>query len=259
MASVPRRQSPPRFSPRLEILEDRLCLSCTTTLVGSTLTIQATQHGNTINMTDDGSGTITVTCDTGAPASFGGVTNIVVSGGTGKDAVTYALTGTRSSNLQLDVTLTGGNDQFNANLSGGGLSAGTLTFNVDGGGVANNLILNAQNVNIASGAALQVTFNGAKGHDTIGANYSGVLNGSLAFKAIGGGGGDNLSADLTANSGSTGSLQARVEDDAGNDNLALLVNDNSNFGGPSTLTTLDAVLVLGHHDTWTASPLVTVI
>ena len=111
-ASQHTRHSLVRFVPRLEALEDRSCPSCTTNLVGSTLTILGDQAANIIEITDDGAGTIKVVCDGGAEASYTGVQNIVVRAGASGDTVDYTLTGDKSDQLNLDVAMQQGADQF---------------------------------------------------------------------------------------------------------------------------------------------------
>jgi hypothetical protein len=174
-----------------------LCPSTTTNLVGNRLTIRGDYRANTIQITDDGSGSISVALDGGAAHSFTGVQTIVVRSGKGADTVSYDLTGDRSNTLNLDVNLQQGNDTFNADLAAALLAGAKLAITVNGGNGNDRLNLTATNANVAAGADLEVALNGNNGKDRIAIDYQGNIHGTLGLRANGGNGQDFLAADMT--------------------------------------------------------------
>jgi hypothetical protein len=105
------------FRPRVEHLEDRLCLDCKFFLAGmDTLTITDGKRAsnNVVAIEDDGTdgtGNIKVTCD-GVTKSFDSINNVLVRTGKGNDSVTYRfMTDTLSAARLIDIELGRGNDR----------------------------------------------------------------------------------------------------------------------------------------------------
>ncbi|HMC66303.1 MAG TPA: hypothetical protein VKI65_15305, partial [Gemmataceae bacterium] len=219
-ASQRTRQSWLRFVPRLEALEDRSCPSCTTNLVGNTLTVLGDQAANTIQLTDDGTGTIKITCDGGAEESFAGVTNIVLRSGASGDTVTYELTGDRSGELNLDIALQQGADQFNANLNASLLAGAKLDITVNAGNGADTLNLTATNANVAAGAELGVTLNGNNAKDQTTFDFQGNIDGQLELRAEAGNGVDSIAADVAGDIAAGGKLVMFFGAGNGQDSIA---------------------------------------
>jgi len=82
------------FRPRLEVLEDRRCLSCTVTQEGSTVFVIGDQADDQVTIVDHGRSGVTVDCldDDRDPAVFTGVTSIQVQTDAGNDLVTFQKT-----------------------------------------------------------------------------------------------------------------------------------------------------------------------
>jgi hypothetical protein len=187
-----------------------------------------------------------------------------VNGGPGTDHVTAAFGSIFNTRLVFNTNLGQGQDTFDGTLAGDLLGRANVQFNVaarggglhiggDGGGservahLGNNdvIALHALGVNIASRAQLALNVSGGLGADDIALDYQGQVNGALKVLASGGRGDDTVAANLTIDYGSTGSLNADVQGNKGNDDLTLNVYDNSGTGGASSLKTLKAFLEPG--------------
>jgi hypothetical protein len=155
------------------------------------------------------------------------------------------------------VKLTGNmglnDDTFNAELKGDIGSYSTLSidmedtgdylvpfgvvghaFNVIPGGNDTFQVKADADVDIAKCGELDVTLKGFDGQDTMMFNYHGKMNGVLNVDLEGGNGQDQVSADLTLDLRSTGTINAQVLGGAGDDSaVALGIHDNS--GGFVTL------------------------
>src|SRR5262245_23532087 len=83
--------------PRLEVLEDRLALSCTVGLSGDTLTIIGDSANDRIIVRDDGKGHVSGEAS-GLAFSAYGVKTINISSEGGDDEVFYALDGDLAAN-----------------------------------------------------------------------------------------------------------------------------------------------------------------
>jgi hypothetical protein len=227
-----------RFAPKLEALDDRIVPACTWTLEGGVLTIIGSQRADVVDVQDDGT-TLTVTCDgetLDLPADAE-VTDVVLRLGAGNDTVTYSQTGdlATDSARSLLVCLGNGHDTFTGTLTGGLVDTASLDVRVRGDNGLDTLNFSGDG-DVAEGAALSVKLYGGNAKDTIAADYAGVLLAGFDFVADGGNGKDDISADLTFDSGSTGTPDARVWGQNGKDTLSLLVTDNSavDDGNPET-------------------------
>jgi hypothetical protein len=175
----------------------------------------------------------------------------VLNGGSGKDSVTADFAGDiTDSNVGLRANLGAGNDTFTDTLGGNILGSSNVGVRVNGGPGSDSVTINAPATNIAANSRLGVDVNGGPGADSVSVNWEGQLNGALAVHEDGGPGSDTSVENLTADSGSTGTLKARLHAGPGKDSDTLNVIDNSGGGGTSTLADLDAVIHTGPgHDT----------
>jgi hypothetical protein len=147
-----------------------------------------------------------------------------------------------------------GGDSFTAGLNGNVTDSSKVYFDVDGGRGADSMAVNV-NGNIDATSKVGVQFNGGKSGDSESFHYNGQLDGTLNYYAHGGAGSDIETGIITIAQGSTGTLNAVEHGGPGNDLLTLNVYDNSNPGGSSTLTDLDAYLVGGGgNDTFIHTP-----
>jgi hypothetical protein len=243
------------FALGLESLSDRIVPSVTIDPpVDGVLTITGDSSRNVVDITDDGT-TVTVTCDDGDAEEFTGVTDIVVSLGSGNDEVNYTLTGEVAADTarSLDVRLGNGHDTFTGTFSGSladeaagdpadptapaGVAA--LDVSVYGMNGHDTLGFNADGT-VGTGATLSVVLGGGNGKDVLDAVYGGVLLGELSVSLNGGNGKDEVSAEAALDATSTGTATIDVLGGNGKDDLTLHVTDEA--GDPSTLPGVTAVL-----------------
>lgn len=257
------------FRPRVETLEQRLCLSVTITTVaingGNELKIVGDAAADTINITDQGNGQVDVSG--AAVGSADNVKLIKVDMGDGQDVVNYTLAAALTNSETINIKLgSGAGDTANLDLSAGingadlrvgvqgtsgddtiaatigAVSAGAhvgIFFNGRDG--SDTLSVNAAG-NIDADSSLRVQLFGAKGEDTINTTFTGQILGRLSVASDGGRDSDTLLTEITADAGSTGKLRAFSRGGPGTDTVTLNVTDNSNAGGESTLERLHAVI-----------------
>ncbi len=176
-----------RFRPQLESLEDRTCLSVSvsTVMVGGVNELKITGDAgtDTVNIADQGNGSITVTDATGATLGTGtGIKIVAFDGMAGTDVVNYSLTGQLTNSEAINLKLgTGGGDMANVNLSAG-LNA-NLALNVTGGPL--NDSISATLGSLTSSKAL-VTINGGAGDDTITVTGTPMIGGTTTASLLGG-------------------------------------------------------------------------
>jgi hypothetical protein len=258
--SAPARKTRPTHAAlRLEALEDRQVPTVTVTPINiihenapatTSLSISGDGNNNTINITSNGRGGITVVGD-GRASTFTGIDVVSVATSRGADTVTFNQAAVQISRLALSVSLDdsglfaqGFDDRFTANLAGAigdgvagsGDGARRLSIFVDGGGGNDRLAVNALGLNVAARADLSVDLRGSGGRDTLSVLDSGVLNGIFHMRAEGGDNADTVTAQVTMAAGSTGTLTglngqaARVAGNNGADVLDFRVFKNSAGG-----------------------------
>lgn len=221
-------------TPRLEGLEDRLCLASSVELFADgTLYIAGDNRSDFVQIADDGEGTVGVVgrlefvgaggyedLSGNYDVLFDNVNRIVVETFGGNDSISYTLTdplltpravsldlgsgndaaainvvGVHGVDLFVEVDLGRGNDLFEGNLVGDLLDAG-VQFDVDGGTGNDDIEV----------VAYDLYLDGASGLDMI---------------LFGGGGHDVVIADLDFNPYSTGLVTVQVLGGLGNDYVGL--------------------------------------
>ncbi len=283
------------FRPRLESLEGRLCLSVTVTTIavdsGNELKIVGDSGADVVNITDQGDGHVDVT--NGKGKILGSADNVSVirfNGKDGKDTVSYALANPLTTTEQVILNLgDGGKDQASIDLSQGvsganlhltvnggagadtvsatlgSISAGKVILDVNGGDGKDAISVTGSGITISDDSVLRLNLAGDTGADTIATVIDGLVLGKLVYNATGGQGTDTVSANITADSASTGTLRAVERGGPGVDNVTLNVIDNSGGAGSSTLAALHATIfdesgldTLTHTDNVTIKPAPTV-
>jgi hypothetical protein len=159
---------------------------------GGALVVFGTKADNTIHITDDGNGGVSVTVDGGAASSFTGIKNIVVHGRDGNDTVNYQLTGPATLGTHLNLHLGNGND------------TATLDF--------------AAGVN---SPRLKVDLDGGKGNDTVNATFGELTSGNVYFRANLGDGDDTFTGTLNGDVLAGAKLRVKVAGHKGNDTFTL--------------------------------------
>jgi hypothetical protein len=255
------RTNPPRrvksFVPRLEAFEDRCLPSCTATASGGVLTILGDARVNNVAITDNGTngpGSIVVQCD-GARTSFSNITKVVINTKGGADRVEYDIIGNLQVSREIDVNLGAGNDSFHSIWQGAIQDGVALTLNASGGAGQDFIAVNASaNVNIPTHAEVSLTLDGNLDKDRLFLDYRGKLDGLLDVLMTGGINQDQVQATISAAAGSAGQVQAAVEGNAGDDDLALLVDGLNATPAPASLSVSARVDGGAGHDICHATP-----
>jgi hypothetical protein len=227
----------------LEQLEDRCVPACTITQTGVApdiaLTITGDNLVNNIQITDDGAGNISLTCDGVVSPVVAGVKDIIVDSKAGKDTVFYTLTGdlqaAQTRNLKLD--LGDGNDNFLAQNINNADVMGTaaLSINVKGN-LGNDKIRFrfTQDFDVNATGLLKINAAGSAGDDRIALVQLGQISGACNIALRGGSGRDGVGASLNLDSNSAGTVNATVSGNADDDLLTLLLTAGDAFTGTLT-------------------------
>jgi hypothetical protein len=104
------------FSGFIERLEGRCCPSCTIIASGGTLLILGDDAPDTVEITDDGAGGVSVECD-GVVSPFEGIQRLVVKTRGGDDSVTYQLTNDLTTPRRIQMELGDGEDFADINFN----------------------------------------------------------------------------------------------------------------------------------------------
>jgi hypothetical protein len=249
----------------VEQLEDRCVPACTVTPTGVApnvvLTILGDNANNSIQISDDGNGNITVTCDGVASLPVAGVRDIVVNGRKGRDSVFYTLTADLAAAQTRNVTvdLGEGNDLFLAQAINNADIMGTaaLSFNIKGN-LGNDHIRFSftDDFDVNAAGILGILVNGNEGNDRIALVQLGAIDGNFNLALNGNAGRDRVGASLNLDSSSAGVVNAVVRGQADNDLLTLLLTTGegvtatltgkvSGGGGINTAVATDGVTVQG--------------
>ncbi|HEX3148909.1 MAG TPA: hypothetical protein VHR66_12580 [Gemmataceae bacterium] len=246
---------------QLESLNERTVPSVTVVQNGGILTVKGDQFANNVQITDDGTASgLTVTVDGMVYPVTGPVDSVHVRAGSGKDSVSYSLTGDYVGIARtINVALGNGDDTFTADLSHGIDATSSLTLLVDGGNGKDALSVTgpATGSTAVLAGALTIDLKGNNGMDTLSFAYAAEVDGSLTITARGGNGKDTITGDVNVAAGSTGAVTIHEFGGNGKDVLGLSVAGDG-LAGLSAL--LDATIDGGHgQDTVTATDNVTIL
>jgi hypothetical protein len=200
---------------QLQQLDERALPSVTFREVDNILIVKGDTKANTIDITDNGTGTagnISVMADGIPYTSTGAITDLRVVTGNQKDAVTYHLDELLAEGVSLKLWVSLGNqdDTFNAILDDK-LSAGSnLEMKVYGGNGNDVLIVDASHSDVAADATLLLKMYGGNGTDSLALDYWGLVAGNVDVLLNGGNGKDTIDSDLILSPGSTGEVKAAV-------------------------------------------------
>jgi hypothetical protein len=207
--------------------------SCTVGVSGGTMTLNGDGSANNVAITDNGDGDLTVVCDS-LTTSASNIVRIDLDTKGGNDDVSFTQNGNRTRNMDLNVKLGGGNDDFTGVLNGNINASRTLDIEVKGEGGADDIYMYATNdVDVSAGATLALNLSGGDGTDEVFADYRGEVDGTIRLKESGGDSGDWLYARVRADAGSSGRLRgigtndARVEGNSNSDTLQFYVYKQS--------------------------------
>jgi hypothetical protein len=194
----------------------------------------------------------------GGPVS-GSLVVVSVNGGPASDQVFAQVGNVSSSTIQFFAHLGKGANTFDLQAAGS-LQNAVVHFDVFAGSGGNTVAFNAPAVNLDTTSRLNLESWTGTGNDSVTLNYSGQMDGELWAHLIGGPGNDTMSAAETLAPGSTGRVWEGLFGGKGDDTMTFDVSDQSNPGGPSTLSRLDALLDGGPgHNQLSATPNVRVI
>ncbi len=277
------------FRPRIEGLENRLCLSVTVASVakpnGTELQITGDANANTINVVDSGDGHVQVTDAEGKLlGAADNVRSIKLNAKGGGDAVSYTLENTLTHAQSLFFDLGAGKDDLNLDLSQGlnganlkveveggdgadsidalvgSLAAARLSLAFNGGAGKDAISITGTELHIDIDSALVAHISGNEGADTIESNLSGQLLGRIKYEAESGKGLDSLIANSTITAGSTGKFKSLAKGGKGADTVTLNVIDETIEESQSSLEIFNAKIVnLLDKDTLTYTDNVTVV
>jgi hypothetical protein len=215
--------------------------------------------GSRVNLTENlGPAGATTHVNFGGALS-GSDATVVINGGAAADQVFAEVGNETNANLQFLTRLGNGANTFDLE-STGNLVNSIEHFEVDGGSGGNTITFDAKGVNADLTSRLNLHAYLGAGADNVTENYSGVMDGELDGVIATGAGADTVNMNLTLDQGSTGRVHVRAYGNKGDDTMTFDVNDNSNPGGKSTLSLLDALLDGGAGtNTLNATPNVKVI
>jgi hypothetical protein len=227
----------------VEQLEDRCVPACVITQTGAApdviLTITGDDFLNNIQITDDGAGNITLTCDGILSPPVAGVRDIVVNSNKGADAVFYTLNAdlqaAQTRNVIIDLGY--GPDTFLAQSANNAdvLGTASLSLNVRGRvGNDNILFLLTQDFDVNAGGVLGIVADGNAGNDRMALSLLGQVSGAIDLTMNGGVGNDRVGANLSFDSNSAGTVDAAINGQTDNDILTLLFARGDGFTGVLT-------------------------
>jgi hypothetical protein len=156
-------------------------------------------------------------------------------GGDGNDIISARFGTLQNAHVNYLADGLGGDDYMALIFNGDLLGTSSVVADVRGGTGNDTLFMRANDdffhnhdgVDIAAGAKLAVTLEGNEDSDSIDAAYAGHVQGKLSLLAQGGDGADKIKESVTVFFASFGSVDALEDGGAGNDNLALNLQDNT--------------------------------
>lgn len=176
-----------RFTPGLEILEDRTTPAVTVTQSGSTLSITGDAGNNLVQIVDTGTGgvrNITVYTESSTTTTDGvtPITRIVIDTQGGNDSVSYQCFTQFTSRMSVEAYLGEGNDFFVGQTQGPLQTNTRLQYSVVGGNGNDQLIAQVLN-SILGGAHLSWDAYGQSGNDVSTMTFVGTLNAGARLTA----------------------------------------------------------------------------
>jgi hypothetical protein len=181
------RKIPNSTAPKLESLEAREVPAVHIFEVNHTLHVVGDGHADTIAITDNGKGTITVNAGT-EHFTATDIHHIKIDTGGGGDTLTYDLTAKLTTTETITAWLGKGSDKATFNFSAGVGSDGHLTLRLhDGAGADRDSVTMGS---VAKGGSAVVKEFGGRGNDRISFHASGEVGGRLAVTVRGGWGHD---------------------------------------------------------------------
>jgi hypothetical protein len=230
----------PRRLANLEVLEDRTQPAVTASFDAGLLTLTGDGGNNVIQISDDGTD-VTVFGDGVFLGTFGSVTDVAVGTGNGIDQVYYGLevaAGTGSPTVRRFVVGLGdGNDVFGATLTGDLVGGSVVDFVVNGRGGDDVIAVDAAAFGLSAGSTATWGLVGEGGNDAIGASLAGRIDGDFVLRSYGVGGNDVQTFALAPDTGSTGTVVARLMGGGDDDRFSVLTAND-----PSTLAARDVVV-----------------
>jgi hypothetical protein len=176
----------------------------------------------------------------------------------GSDSVAASFGNIVDTVLNFSSNSPAGKDQVVVNLNGNINGVSNATFNLLGNKGNNVFVVNAPHTNVDVSSTVTINMMGTSGNDTLVTSLEGTVDGTLNVTSAGNHGTDAIVTNLTFDSGSNGTVAARVRDDGasgGHDSLTLNVNNTS----PGVaLTKLTARIVTHHGDVISNTPNVNV-
>ena len=214
-----------------EHLEGRDCPAIF--VFGGFMTIIGTGAADTVDVTDDGTGSVTATLN-GKTRTATGIKAVTVLTFGGDDSITYTLSGDESGRRAVFVDAGSGNDTVT--LEAGNVT-GQFAFVAHGGSGTDTL--SATVGGVAMNATAAVLLDGGSNDDMVSATASGKIDGALAVGLAGGFGNDTVSGDVTVDAGSTGRLLAVTSGGFGDDDLTLNVTGDGLDGLKSLIAVMN--------------------
>lgn len=150
--------------------------------------------------------------------------NLTVQGGVGNDTVD-AIFGHIRAGMTFRSLGGVGNDSLSASLAGA-ISGRTVVVDQDGGLGNDQLAVYMNGASVESDARLSVIQRGGWGNDKISLDAYGLIQGALLVNQLGGNGTDKLRTSINSNWASTGSVQARILGEGGNDKMVVGIKRN---------------------------------
>jgi hypothetical protein len=195
--------------------------ACTAINVRGSLRIVADDSSNVIDISDNGSGTITVSSDCGISGSFESVSRIQVFAEGGNDSVDYRITGNPSVPRWVAIDLGDGDDSASVEAVGVSL-ARNLQVRVNGGSGTDAIAAAIDAVIEQAKTPLGLILNGGPGADSVHANVR--LAGEAAkgtIRVAGDRDDDDLSLNLLGSNDVLRRLRARVDGGRGLDSCSV--------------------------------------
>jgi len=217
------------FRPRIEVLEDRTCLSASIVVAGPLLFIKGNSSDNAVTITDHGNGTVeaSITDGSNTISKTGTKVNaIIVLTGDGDDTVDYNLTGPLTRVRALTINTGDGVDNVDLDFSGQVISSKALGIALNTG--SGNDVVTAEFDDIVNTKVGFTTFLG-NSDTTVGDKYTTTMTGNLAGRAyfglvvFGGDGLDTITFDAGAgvDLSSKGALGLAVDGGSGDDVISV--------------------------------------